>query len=574
MESMMRTLAIMACLIIGLQAQAETSSPESVSGKVFLDANGNGALDPGEKGLADIRVTDGVNFAVSGNDGTYNLRIADDYMIPYRPARTVSTCWPSGKWPSGRWWHRLSDVKDARAVHFGLREDEQKLPFAFLHGSDCHSAAQKYTDCYAHDARLMMPAVKFIFNTGDTGGDGAESCRKAGENAALFPVPMFITPGNHDFVGEDGKTPLNQESGGWGYVTKNLGPVRWSFDYAGVHFLSLEYMEKDDNRIECKIPHVAVKFMEQDLASVAPGTRVVLLVHCYDASADFLRALRRFRVDQILYGHVHLPDEIRIAGVPARSCDSEGLGVGIVTDNAMDFTGRRSLLRGESYVLGYFKNVTKNAMLKRRLKQHQCVDKPLDNATWSLHGDPESESVEIIAEILPGSSKKVGFRTGNKQIVEITFDGTSVHIAGTPVPFTLIPQDLTIPPVVGAPEGTALRKIPADLTIRWHLLIDRDRLSIYANDLFCMTKAIKVDQPAEVTLLAEGGKATIKNFELWELKAIINPASRGLHHFAPPAWKWGWPQYVQACLEDGSPTAKDMLKRVAADGVTHFDIDP
>ena len=98
-------------------------------------------------------------------------------------------------------------------MSFGLRDDEQKLPFVFLQASDCHSAARKYIDHYAYDAKQMMPAAKFIFNTGDTGCDSLEGVRLVAGHAAAFPIPMFVTPGNHDFVGENGQTPMNQDRG-------------------------------------------------------------------------------------------------------------------------------------------------------------------------------------------------------------------------------------------------------------------------------------------------------------------------------------------------------------------------
>ena len=44
-------------------------NPKSVRGRVILDANANGRIDAGEKGLAGIAVTDGVNFVTTGDDG-------------------------------------------------------------------------------------------------------------------------------------------------------------------------------------------------------------------------------------------------------------------------------------------------------------------------------------------------------------------------------------------------------------------------------------------------------------------------------------------------------------------------
>ena len=43
--------------------------------------------------------------------------------------------------PTAAWWRRLSDVADAKAVDFGLRDDKQGLPFVFLQTSDDHSSA-------------------------------------------------------------------------------------------------------------------------------------------------------------------------------------------------------------------------------------------------------------------------------------------------------------------------------------------------------------------------------------------------------------------------------------------------
>lgn len=564
------------CLAGAMQSQAADIT--TVSGKVYLDSNGNGKLDAGEKGIPGVRVTDGIDFATTDADGAYTITIVDDYIIPYRPARTISVCWPTGKWPTSRWWHRLSEITDAKAVLFGLRDDEQKLPFVFLHTSDDHGSGRMYAEHYSHDARLMKPLAKFIFNTGDMGyatpGGADQMFRSIASNAADFPIPMFITPGNHDFVGEDTNTNArmnNHPLAGWGAQTKYLGPVRWSFDYAGVHFLSLDYMEKSEKGYDDKIPHVAVQFMEKDLAQVKKGTRVVLLVHCYDSSADFYQALHKFKIDFMCCGHTHTPSYARVGRVP--TITNFGLGTGVVTDDAIDIAERRPLTFNDRFLLGYFRGVTRPAMEKRRQEHHAVTNRIMDDAKFAITGSPKTESVEIITEITPGSARRVGFRAGTKDTIDITFDGKAVIVAGAPIPFPLIPQDIPIPNAPDAPTNAPARKIAADKTIRWHILIDRDRLTIFANDIFRLTKAVRVDQPAAVTLLAEGGKATFNAFDVWELRTISNPASRNLHHFAPPSWNWGTTQLVAACLDDKSKDAEMMLKRYSADGITDYDIE-
>jgi hypothetical protein len=58
-----------------------------------------------------------------------------------------------------------------------------------------------------------------------------------------------------------------------------------------------------------------------------------------------------------------------------------------------------------------------------------------------------------------------------------------------------------------------------DKSLAWHVAIENNQLVIYANSLFKLTKAVKVDNPSKVALLAEGGSATFKQVDVWTLKA-------------------------------------------------------
>ena len=100
--------------------------PGVVSGKVFLDANGNGKLDAGKKPLPGVRVTDGLSFVTTAADGSYSITIGKDPAIPYRGSQVISVCWPQDTWPSGPWWARLDQIKDPAHVDFALRRTSRR----------------------------------------------------------------------------------------------------------------------------------------------------------------------------------------------------------------------------------------------------------------------------------------------------------------------------------------------------------------------------------------------------------------------------------------------------------------
>ena len=110
--------------------------------------------------------------------------------------------------------------------------------------------------------------------------------------------------------------------------------------------------------------------------------------------------------------------------------------------------------------------------------------------------------MEIAAEIAPGSAKRCGLRIGDKDPVEVVFSGNVVSVAGTPVPFVLREQD----------KG-----------LSWHVTVENNELTIFANSLFRLIKTVKVDNPSKVTIFAEDGSSTFSKVDLWNLAEAAKP---------------------------------------------------
>ena len=495
-----RVLAILLvplCLASAMQ-RTQAAGVDTVSGRIYHDVNSNGRYDAGEQGIPGVRVTDGVGFVTSDADGAYTMRIGDDPTIPQRPAQTVGVCWPTGLWPVGPWWVRLSRIADANAVNFALRTDVQGLPFIYLHMTDAHEFFNKGEPAFAEFVNALPADVKFIIDTGD-------SFRPKSVEEPYNR--MFIsTVGNHDTW----ELPNPPPEGVYGMWTDRLGPVRWSFDHAGIHFVGVDVV--DENK-----PRAMVDWLEKDLVAVPRGTRIVLNYHYPDLSGDehFTRLLRDHKIEIVHAGHDHAYSwsEGTPALVRAYHWQPPGTcNLAVVSNNHIDIGvycigckkapgrhSRRCPMEWIDHVLvsGIRTNFTK----LHTIAAGQLAEKQTVKLTYP--------HVFIQANIDPAGAKRVGLRIGaGDKPLEIVHTVDRLIIDGTSVPFTFRPDQRTL-----------------ELTVFAH----HNMLTLWANGYLFMEKHVTMTTAGEVCIYAEGGTAAIKSMTVQEVKA--DPADKNDRYF-------------------------------------------
>ncbi|MEN6545182.1 MAG: metallophosphoesterase N-terminal domain-containing protein, partial [Armatimonadia bacterium] len=101
----------------------------TVTGRVFVDLNGDGTYQTGEAGVAGVLVSDGATLVRTAADGVYRLDTPDGEQVVF-----VEN--PAGTWAT-KGFYRNVKVGPAEA-DFPLVRQEQKAPFYFVQGTDLH----------------------------------------------------------------------------------------------------------------------------------------------------------------------------------------------------------------------------------------------------------------------------------------------------------------------------------------------------------------------------------------------------------------------------------------------------
>jgi hypothetical protein len=178
----------------------------------------------------------------------------------------------------------------------------------------------------------LSDRVKFCVLTGDLVDlsdsrpldQAAREYEFLAEETRAFPTPLFFVPGNHDIAGVRAKDDWDPATPyyGYGFFTYRVGPLRWSFTCAGVHFVGLDFNRLVDGAWEWGVPDSAAQWLAADLALVKPNTRTLLFVH-FPVGVDALREVaERFAVTQIFHGHDHVDRSGRFGSTPTLSSGS------------------------------------------------------------------------------------------------------------------------------------------------------------------------------------------------------------------------------------------------------------
>ncbi len=192
--------------------------------------------------------------------------------------------------------------------------------FAFVQISDSHlgfdKAANPNTTATLQDAlkqiEALSPRPAFMIHTGDISHlSKPAQFDTARQLMGGTGLATYTVPGEHDILGENGKSYLNRFGKG------SKGDGWYSFDSHGVHFIGLVNVVNLQGNGLGSLGNEQLEWLERDVAHRSASTPIVLMAHVplwtvYQdwgwGTADGARALgylKRFGSVTVLNGHIH-----------------------------------------------------------------------------------------------------------------------------------------------------------------------------------------------------------------------------------------------------------------------------
>lgn len=276
------------------------STYAAYTGKVFVDSNGNGTYDKGEKLLPGIAVSDGLNVVKTDSKGRFTLN-------GYEKTRFIFITTPSGYKTYNR--HYIPVSASTTEYDFGVLPLKGKRIAAdgkhkFIHISD----TEIFKDVMGQGKWLKNlkefaanSNAAFILHNGDICYEKGLKKHIGLMNTKNMDCPVFYANGNHDLV----KGKYGEE-----LFESIYGPVYYSFNVGNVHYV-VTPMAGGDYRPSYTTDQVA-RWLKNDLAQLKPGTPVVIFNHNLLTSGDrFIYGkkdaidLNTYNLKGWLYGHWH-----------------------------------------------------------------------------------------------------------------------------------------------------------------------------------------------------------------------------------------------------------------------------
>lgn len=308
---------------------------ENVTGTVFLDENGNARMDPGEKGLPEVAVSNGRDVVLSGEDGTYQLPIEKEMIVFIRkpsgyelplneqnlPRFSYYIHHPEGS-PELEYPGIVPTGPLPESVNFGLIPSEKKDSFTALAFGDPQPRDDRELSYYRDDIvpELADTDADVTLVLGDIMFDDLSLYDRYNRIMKTVGTPVYNILGNHDVNYDTGDNRYAKET-----YKKHYGPTYFSFDYGDVHFISMDnidYMGRNDEgsaRYRGHLSDTQLEWIRNDLQHVDDNMLIVLMAHIplysEDSDGESVNTVNRAALielleerDRVLFlgGHRHM----------------------------------------------------------------------------------------------------------------------------------------------------------------------------------------------------------------------------------------------------------------------------
>ena len=255
-----------------------------IKGTVFEDTNGNTIQDKNEKGIANVAVSDQVNVAVTDGNGGFVLNTNSEF--PY-----VFVSQPSGY--VGTFYY-----PKATEINFPLKKTKDQSHFKFIHASDTHVDSLNLPRMARFRQMADSIGVDFIVISGDLIRDALRQNEATAsayyklyvQEISKFKTPVYSGVGNHELFGiERDKSLVSQEHPLYGkkMYRHYLGPNYYSFNYGGIHFMSVDDVDYQNLYYYGGVDSLELKWLEKDLKTVPKTTSVITFNHIPFMSPGF-----------------------------------------------------------------------------------------------------------------------------------------------------------------------------------------------------------------------------------------------------------------------------------------------
>ena len=252
-------------IFLSLLSCVAFSASAAYTGRVFVDKNNNGVFDKGEKPMAGIAVSDGLNVVKTATDGSFSL--------PGHPReRFIFITTPSGYKTDNKHYIRIDG--EQKAYEFGLQPYSGGIKkdgsHKYVHITDTEIFNTENHGDWVNNVRdyAANEQVAFIIHTGDICYEKGLKAHIKIMNTANMDCPMFYAIGNHDLV----KGKYGEE-----LFESIYGPVYYSFDAGSTHYIVTPMAGGDHQPGYTK--EDVYRWLKNDLAQIPEGKPIVVFNH-------------------------------------------------------------------------------------------------------------------------------------------------------------------------------------------------------------------------------------------------------------------------------------------------------
>jgi hypothetical protein len=226
---------------------------DTATGRVFLDQNQNGVLDPAEQGIADVRVSNGLNVVTTDTQGRYEISVKDPSIVfitkPSGYATPVNQHMlpqfyyihqPDGS-PAGLRYDGIAPTGPLpEQINFPLIERPEDPRFEAILLADTQPQTDREIDFIRDDviAELIGSKAAFGMTLGDILYDDMSLFPRYNALIAQIGIPWYNVPGNHEINFQAKNDQYSLET-----FKKFFGPAYYAFEYADALFVVLDNID-------------------------------------------------------------------------------------------------------------------------------------------------------------------------------------------------------------------------------------------------------------------------------------------------------------------------------------------